>query len=143
MQGSASLTRGYVGGDFLIAEDALPLITREFGTLSNATANAIVYPAGTFLNLPTAGGVATEVQVGQENTWTGLLLEKTTVLPNSTGTPCAIVTRAPVGVNYQMLPTGPVAGGTYTAATIKTRAVTNGIVLRFETTGTGTQVQTT
>lgn len=154
MQGSPYLTKGYVGGDFLIADDALPTITRESATISNATGAAVVYLAGTPLIVTNAGATnATAVAAlsGQENSVNGLLLEKTTVLANSTLTPVGYVTRGPTAINVTMLPsyaTTPVpgtptdlTGAAYVLATLKSRLVTLGIIVRQE--GVTQQEQTT
>ncbi len=144
MNSSPYLSKGYVGGDFLIADDALPTVTREFATISNATGAAVVYPAGQYLIVTNEGATnATAVAAtsGQENSVTGLLLEKTTVLANSTLTPIGYVRRGPTAVDFNMLPVNDLAGNAYTASTLKTRLATQGIVVRVE--GVTQQEQTT
>lgn len=146
MQGSGYLTKGYVGGDFLISEDALPTHTRESGTIAvDGGGTATVFPAGTPMKQAGGTGTAwdTPLRAASVGQVTALTLEKVTVLPGQT-VPVGVICRGPICINFEMLPTVDYAGTAIVAATFKAALTAlNGFVVRDETTGSGSFEQDT
>jgi hypothetical protein len=110
---SQVLSKGFVGGDFLITEGDHPAYVREQKTVSNSSGEEMVLSAGYPMddNVP--------VVDGQEANTDGLLIEKV-VIPDGESRKVAVLARGPATINRDALPTTDYTGDAFNVGTIAT-----------------------
>lgn len=125
------LSKGNVGGDFLIHEES-GQVCRESKTVTNSTGALLTLPAGYPMddNVP--------VVQGGEAGCDGLLLE-TQIFEIGEVRKVAVLARGPAVINKNALPLVDRSDDTFTLATLVTALTALGIICRAEATIQGEQ----